>query len=60
MNANACFVSVIPALAELEVAYKEAMEDPAFQVRGRIGAQCEAYFWDIRCALRNMASAAGQ
>jgi hypothetical protein len=42
MNAYCWFVSVIPALAELEVAYKEAMEDPAFQVRGRLGAQCGA------------------
>jgi hypothetical protein len=41
MNANASFVAVIPALAELEVAYKEAMEDPAFQVRGGVGAQCK-------------------
>jgi hypothetical protein len=33
MEVHACFASVIPALAELEVAYKEAMADPAFQVR---------------------------
>lgn len=42
---NECIVfldSVIPALAELEVAYKEAMADPAFQVRHRNAACCHA------------------
>lgn len=39
---NVFLDSVIPALAELEVAYKEAMADPAFQVRHRNAACCHA------------------
>ena len=31
--------TLIPALAELEVAYKQAQADPSFQVRGALPAQ---------------------